>query len=37
MFSNPIILRGTIQVCHHGATVGTSEVVEGSRYLMAVT
>jgi hypothetical protein len=37
MFSNPIILRGTFQVYHHGATVGMSEVVEGSRYLTAVT
>ena len=37
MFFNPIIVRGTLEVYHHGATVGKSEVVEGSRYLTAVT
>jgi len=37
MPSNPIILKGTFHVYHYGATVGMSEVIEGSRYLMTVT
>jgi hypothetical protein len=40
MFShstNHTIHGGTFQVYHHGATIGTSEAVEGSRNLMAVT
>jgi hypothetical protein len=40
MFShsiNPTIHGGTFQVYHHGATIGTSEVNEGSQYLMAIT
>jgi hypothetical protein len=40
MFSqstNNTIHGGTFQVYHHGATIGTSEVNEGSQYLMAIT
>jgi len=37
MPSNPIILKGTFHVYHHGATLGMREVVQGSPYLMTVT
>ena len=40
MFSqsiNPTIHGGTFQVQNYGATVGASDVDEGSQYLMAMT